>query len=72
MTRHRRTGIQLNFMPIYEYRCRECGAKFEKLRRISEAEKPAECPKCGKAESDLQLSCFATSGCNAPAGSGFS
>jgi putative FmdB family regulatory protein len=34
-------------MPIYEYRCTECGHEMEKLQRISD---PAltECPACGK------------------------
>lgn len=25
-------------MPLYEYRCKECGEKFEKLVSLSEAE----------------------------------
>lgn len=34
-------------MPIYEYRCAECGHEIEKLQKISD---PAltECPACGK------------------------
>jgi putative FmdB family regulatory protein len=31
-------------MPVYEYYCRECGTKFEKLRSISAANEPIECP----------------------------
>ncbi len=34
-------------MPIYEYRCRECGAEKEILQRISDAPL-IECPACGK------------------------
>jgi putative FmdB family regulatory protein len=35
-------------MPIYEYRCGECGAQTEILQRISDAPLSV-CPKCGKA-----------------------
>ena len=35
-------------MPIYEYRCGECGAQTEILQRISDAP-PSVCPECGKA-----------------------
>lgn len=32
-------------MPVYEYYCRECDTKFEKLRTISAANDPAVCPE---------------------------
>jgi len=35
-------------MPIYEYRCAECGHELEKLQKISDAPL-TECPACGKA-----------------------
>jgi putative FmdB family regulatory protein len=34
-------------MPIYEYRCAECGHELEKLQKISDAPL-LECPACGK------------------------
>src|SRR5687768_16359895 len=34
-------------MPIYEYRCGECGAQTEILQRISDAPLTV-CPQCGK------------------------
>jgi putative FmdB family regulatory protein len=34
-------------MPIYEYRCAECGAQKEILQRISDAPLTI-CPECGK------------------------
>jgi putative FmdB family regulatory protein len=34
-------------MPIYEYRCAECGAHKEILQRISDAPL-TDCPECGK------------------------
>jgi len=40
-------------MPIYEYRCRDCGHEFEYLLRGSE--KPS-CPSCGKARLAKKLS----------------
>ena len=33
-------------MPIYEYRCKKCGYKFEELVLPGE-EEPKVCPKCG-------------------------
>jgi putative FmdB family regulatory protein len=35
-------------MPIYEYLCKECDAKFEQMRPISQSDKAAECPRCHK------------------------
>ncbi len=34
-------------MPIYEYRCRSCGAETEKLQRLGAADL-TECPACRK------------------------
>ena len=42
-------------MPIYEYRCKGCGHKFEKLVRGSEK---VCCPKCGKGSLDKLFSVF--------------
>ena len=44
-------------MPIYEYKCRDCGKKFEKLVRGREK---VTCPKCGKGRLDKLFSVFAT------------
>ncbi|HEV3069625.1 MAG TPA: zinc ribbon domain-containing protein [Streptosporangiaceae bacterium] len=32
-------------MPRYEYRCRACGATFERTRPMAEASAPARCPQ---------------------------
>lgn len=32
-------------MPLYAYRCTQCGHKFEKIQKFS-AEPELECPKC--------------------------
>lgn len=33
-------------MPLYEYRCTQCGHRFEKIQSFS-AEAEVACPKCG-------------------------
>lgn len=35
-------------MPIYEYRCSECGCEKEYLQKVSDPLK-TQCPECGKA-----------------------
>ena len=45
-------------MPIYEYRCSECGEKFEKLVRLSTSTSEIECPKCGGRKVDKLISTF--------------
>ncbi|MBN1814964.1 MAG: zinc ribbon domain-containing protein [Anaerolineae bacterium] len=40
-------------MPIYEYRCRDCGATFEVLVRVGT---DVACPHCGSASWDKLLS----------------
>ena len=47
-------------MPIYEYQCRGCGAKMEKLVSRSDAA-PGKCPQCGAAKLEKQLSTFSAS-----------
>lgn len=43
-------------MPIYEYRCKQCGAKFEKLVKLSTQLSEIECPKCGARKADKSVS----------------
>ena len=47
-------------MPIYEYRCHDCEAAFEKLAKSFREE--AACPKCGSGSVERLLSTFAMSG----------
>jgi putative FmdB family regulatory protein len=46
-------------MPVYEYYCRQCATKFEKLQRMSAAEEAAICPS-GHPGAMRTLSVFAT------------
>ncbi len=34
-------------MPIYEYRCSECGNIFERFESIQNYQRSLECPVCG-------------------------
>ena len=44
-------------MPIYEYRCEDCGTKFEKLLRRAGDE--VNCPSCGQSHLKTEFSTFA-------------
>lgn len=46
-------------MPIFEYSCRNCGARFELL--VRSADVPA-CPACGSEDLHKELSAFAVGG----------
>ncbi len=46
-------------MPLYEYYCRACAAKFELLRPMNRADEVATCPE-GHRGSHRTLSVFAT------------
>lgn len=45
-------------MPLYEYRCTQCGHRFEKIQSFS-SEPESECPKChGKLDRPLNAPAF--------------
>jgi len=48
-------------MPIYEYRCKECGEVFERLIMEPEQERELVCPKCNSSDVQRVLSAFASS-----------
>ncbi len=67
-------------MPLYEYRCEDCGRRFEILQRMGEGAEGLACPHCGSGRVAKQFSTFAAAGaksaeatpCGAPAcGTGF-
>lgn len=45
-------------MPIYEYRCQECGYRYEKLMRLGAVEAPP-CPACGSTDARRLISAVA-------------
>jgi putative FmdB family regulatory protein len=47
-------------MPLYEYKCSECGHRFEQLVGISAADQVRECPECGMVAGQRQYSAFAS------------
>jgi len=48
-------------MPIYEFRCKNCGHKFEELVFSSLSEKnDVVCPRCGKKNAEKLLSAFSS------------
>ncbi|HEV2498911.1 MAG TPA: zinc ribbon domain-containing protein [Terriglobia bacterium] len=47
-------------MPIFEYECRDCGTKFEKL--ISSQHAEIVCSQCASSHVEQRLSVFAVSG----------
>lgn len=53
-------------MPIYEYECRECNTRFEKLQSINEDEKNIKCPICKADKPKRALSLFSTGSKSGP------
>jgi len=47
-------------MPVYEYRCVDCGECFDCVERMSEHtdEQQRRCPKCGGANVEQQFTPF--------------
>jgi len=43
-------------MPLYEYVCRSCAGRFERMRRMEERLSAPECPTCGAKETVLAMS----------------
>lgn len=42
-------------MPVYNYRCQECGEEFTKIRNISARDKQIKCPGCGSHKKKKRL-----------------
>jgi putative FmdB family regulatory protein len=47
-------------MPIYEYRCQDCGNRFEILQRLGQGAEGVSCPECGEERVEKQYSTFAS------------
>jgi putative FmdB family regulatory protein len=47
-------------MPIYEYKCKKCGEKFDIRLGIFHSSKSVKCPKCGADEPERVFSPIAS------------
>lgn len=48
-------------MPMYEARCRRCGAKYSYLCNVDDRDKPGSCPGCGSVDTYPVISATPTS-----------
>ncbi|MBN2079087.1 MAG: zinc ribbon domain-containing protein [Spirochaetes bacterium] len=46
-------------MPLYEFKCRECGKSFSELRRVGDDE-GVPCSHCGSVNTKKMVSSFAS------------
>ncbi len=56
-------------MPLYEYKCSDCGEQFETLVTSRDKANKATCPSCGSGKTERMLSTFAVGKPSAPASS---
>lgn len=54
-------------MPIYEYKCQNCGEIFEEFQSIGAGNEYVVCPKCGTARPERLFSAFSSAGISAGA-----
>jgi putative FmdB family regulatory protein len=57
-------------MPIYEYRCQECGRRLEVLQRLGASGEGLSCPACGGDRLERALSTFARAAAGSGGGAG--
>jgi putative FmdB family regulatory protein len=55
-------AIQGLVMPIYEFRCAECGHQFSLLRPMSQSGAEGTCPRCNAPGARRLISTFAAVG----------
>jgi len=53
-------------MPLYEFRCRQCGERFEKLVRSSSEPEYPKCPQCGTRAVERLRTRFGNNGTSQP------
>jgi len=49
-------------MPVYEYRCKDCGEDFDLFVRSATQQKTPTCPRCGSTKVKKVVSLFGLSG----------
>jgi len=49
-------------MPIYEYKCKQCGETFEEFQNVNEGNEKLVCPSCGTTKPERIMSAFASAG----------
>lgn len=59
-------------MPIYEYRCQECGTTFDKFVRSMSNTVQVECPKCHSKNCQKSISLFGTASADSRASASLS
>ncbi|HHT49923.1 MAG TPA: zinc ribbon domain-containing protein [Eubacteriaceae bacterium] len=47
-------------MPLYLYKCKDCGNEFEELTRAEDRDRDYTCPKCGRSNSIRLFTSFST------------
>ncbi|HDL53069.1 MAG TPA: zinc ribbon domain-containing protein [Proteobacteria bacterium] len=57
-------------MPIFEFRCKNCGHQFETITGVNEDGSGLQCPKCSRPGPEKLLSIFSSSGGGSPASGG--
>lgn len=45
-------------MPVYEYKCKQCGTTFQVLKSISKKDEEQKCPNCGSIQTERLISQF--------------
>ncbi len=45
-------------MPLYEYKCQDCGHHFDALRPMKDADKPIQCRSCHSEHTSRAMSVF--------------
>ena len=57
---------QEQIMPVYEYVCQKCDSRTELLRKMDDADAPAQCEQCGSRKVGRVHSVFNASGVSTP------
>lgn len=56
-------------MPIYDYKCNECGTKFDHFFKVRENKDEIECPNCKSKDAKKLMSAASFTGVSSSVGS---